>query len=246
MCGRYTLRTPADAVLDHFQLGAAAPLQLALRFNIAPMQDAPVVRWQRTPVELAESADATLESPESTGQRELAGLRWGLVPFWAADPKGGARMINARSETVASKPAFRAAFKRRRCLVPSDGYIEWETRGKQKLPHYIQMQDERLFAYAGLWESWGKRETGNRLDTFTILTTDANDLTSSVHDRMPVILNEADYDMWLDPDFNVVEPLQELLRPYPGDEMKMRRVSTRVNNVRNDDPECLESPQELF
>ena len=226
VCGRFTMHTSADAVLDHFHLRPGA-VQLPLRFNIAPTQQVPVVR------------------PSGAG-RELAEMRWGLAPSWS-NPKQGARMINARSETAAVKPSFRAAFKRRRCLVPSDGYFEWEKVGTKKLPQYIQMEDERLFAFAGLWERWGDREDpDSQLETFTVLTTSANELTAHVHERMPVILNPDDYDRWLDTEVQDAEQLQALFQPYPSGAMKMTRVSTRVNNVRHDDPSCLAVQQELF
>lgn len=231
MCGRFTMHTPADEVLGHFHLpaGPVESVQLPLRFNIAPMQSVPVVRVSRS---------------EQT--RQLKTMRWGLTPFWAKDPKQGARMINARSETAATKRSFRNAFKRRRCLAPSDGYFEWEKRGGKKLPHYIRMKDERLFAYAGLWEAWGERGSDEYVETFAILTTNSNDLTAPVHDRMPVILDQQHYETWLDPDLEDVDVLQPLLAPYPSDAMKMERVSTHVNNVRHDDPNCIAIEQELF
>ena len=222
------MHTPAQTVLSHFHL-PASPVQLPLRFNIAPMQSVSVVRMSR-----------------SQQERQLKEMRWGLTPFWAKDPKLGARMINARSETVATKRSFSRAFKRRRCLVPADGYYEWEKRGSKKLPHYIRMEDERLFACAGLWEAWGDRDTDEYMETFTILTTSSNELTSSVHDRMPVILHEPDYDTWLDPELEDAAVLEPLLQPYASDAMKMERVSTHVNNVRHDDPSCIAIEQELF
>lgn len=211
------------ALAEQFQLESTP--QLPLRFNIAPTQEVLAVR-----------------SPD--GVREAALLRWGLVPYWANDLSIGSRMINARSETVAEKPAFSWAFKRRRCLVVSDGYLEWKKIGSKKQPYHIRMQDHRPFAFAGLWERWTKGETP--LESCTIITTDANDLSAEVHDRMPVILNESDYELWLDPDFSEAAPLTKLLRPFPSDEMELAAVSMRVNNVNNDDADCLREQRELF
>ena len=171
--------------------------------------------------------------------RELALLRWGLVPSWAKDPSIGNRMINARAETVATKPSYRAAFKRRRCLVPADGYYEWKKTGKAKQPYLIRLQDERPFAMAGLWESW-QDAGGAALQTFTIITTEANEATCDIHNRMPVILSPGDYPLWLDPEFERAEQLQELLQPYDSHAMRLDPVSTYVNSPRNDSPECIE------
>ena len=228
MCGRFTMHTPAQSVLSHFNLPSDDHVQLTLRFNIAPTQRVPVVR-------------AT-----EAGDRELMEMRWGLVPFWSKDPGKNPPLINARSETAATKPTFRAAFKQRRCLVPADGYFEWLRSGKKKIPQYIRMDDERLFAFAGLWERWGKVEEGNVVHSFAILTTAANELTSPIHERMPVILDEANYEVWLDPDLEDRDVLQPLMKSYSSEEMKFEPVSTRVNNARNDDPACLEVQQELF
>jgi len=173
------------------------------------------------------------------GQRELVLLRWGLVPFWAKDPGIGARMINARSETVAEKPAFRAAFRRRRCLVPADGFYEWRRLERGKQPFYVRLRDERPFAFAGLWEHWeGPDETA--IDSCTLLTTEPNDLIRPVHSRMPVILSPKDYDLWLDPGVQKAELLQPLLRPYPSEGMLAYPISTWVNKPKNDSPRCIE------
>ena len=222
MCGRFTLRTPANLIIEQF--GAKLEDGLAgawkPRYNVAPTQMFPV-----------------LLGPE----RLLRPMRWGLVPFWAKDPKQGARMINARSETVATKPAFRAAFKKRRCAVPADGYFEWVKQGKQKQPYWIRRQDERPFLMAGLWETWGPpADDLPQLETFTILTTAANSATAMVHDRMPVILDEDDYDRWLDPEVSQAEGVSDLFEPYDSEAIRVDAVSTRVNSVRNDDQQCVE------
>ena len=201
--------------------------ELFPRYNIAPTQLSAIVR----------GTDRTVSS-----------LQWGLVPFWAKDPKGGARMINARSESVATKPAFRNAFKRKRCLVMADGYFEWVKSGKKKLPYWIRMADERPFMMAGLWESWRDKtvEDSASLETFTILTTSSNTLTQDVHDRMPVILSPNDFDEWLDPEQQDANVLTSLLEPFDSEAMQMDMVSDRVNSVKNDDPECLEIERTLF
>lgn len=224
MCGRFTLRTPLGKLIEQFQL-ESAPEQLPLRFNVAP-------------------TDSVLSLRDTADQRETVMLRWGLVPPWAKELSIGSRMINARSETVAEKPAFREAFRRRRCLVLADGYLEWKKVGSKKQPYHIRMQDHRPFAFAGLWERWTRGD--EPLETCTILTTDANSLSREVHDRMPVILQPNDYDLWLDPKFQQAEPLQRLLQPYPSDEMEMVMVSMRVNSVRHDDAACLQEQRELF
>lgn len=220
MCGRFTLRTPPIRLIEQF--ACTFPADLAPRYNIAPTQAVLAVR------QLPGAAD-----------RQLAALRWGLIPFWAKEAAIGNRMINARSETVADKPAFRAAFRRRRCLIPADGYYEWKKIGKAKQPYRIRLQDESPFAMAGLWERWDDPATGQTVESSTILTTEANPLTADVHDRMPVILKPGDYELWLSPDLADARGLLPLLRPYPVESMAMDRVSTVVNSPRNENAECI-------
>jgi putative SOS response-associated peptidase YedK len=178
----------------------------------------------------------------------LALLHWGLIPSWAKDAKIAASLINARSETLAEKPAFRTALARRRCLVLADGFYEWKKEGKQKLPYCFELANQQPFAFAGLWERWRgpQGSDGPPLESCTIVTTTANDLCRPIHERMPVILEPADYDLWLDPAVNDSQRLLPLLAPYAADEMQTRPVNPRVNNVRNDDPSLLEAPQSLF
>lgn len=220
MCGRYTLTRPTDLVEE---LGVATTQELAPRYNVAPTQDLPVVRAGK----------------ESAG-RELAVMRWGLIPSWAKDPKIGNRMINARSETAAEKPSFRNAMKRRRCLVLADGFYEWAKVGGAKQPHYIHLKDRRPFVFAGLWEHWAKDPETGPIDSFTILTTHANERVRPLHDRMPVILPAEHYDLWLDPGAQDTAALAPLLRPYPDDEIEYEPVSRLVNNPKNDVPQCVE------
>jgi putative SOS response-associated peptidase YedK len=231
MCGRFTLRTPLSTLIQQFQLAESPQVQLPLRFNIAPTQDVAAIRVAA-----------------AGGPRQLGLLRWGLIPSWAKDPAMGARMINARAETVSEKPSFRAAFRRRRCLVPADGFYEWKKIGRKKQPYYFRRRDDRPFALAGLWEQWwdNRERDGEPLETCTIITTEANELSQPIHDRMPVILDATDYDLWLDPDAQDKEPLQALLQPYDASQLRADPVSTHVNNVRHDDPQCIEVQPELF
>lgn len=226
MCGRFTLRTPSNVLVERFLLPIDP--QWSPRYNIAPTQPVAAVRLD-----------------EQGGGREGVLLRWGLVPSWAKDPAMGSRLINARAETVAEKPSFRSAFKRRRCLVPADGYYEWQKTGGRKQPYFIRLADDRPFAFAGLWEHWDRGGEGP-LETCTIITTVANELTADVHVRMPVILDESDYDVWLDAAIDDRQPLEQLLAPYASSEMKMDPVSTYVNSPRNEGPECVKVQRQLF
>jgi len=219
MCGRFTLRTPAKDIAEVFNLDHVPDLQL--RFNIAPSQNVAAVRLDR-----------------EGRKRELTMLRWGLIPFWADDPKTGYKMINARAETVAKKPSFRNAFKKRRCLIVADGFYEWQKTNGKKQPFLIHMQDDRPFAFAGLWERWkGGDEV---IESCTIIVTETNEVLEPIHDRMPVILSPDDYDFWLDSEFEGKEKLEEMLRPYTGDDLEAYPVSTMVNNPTNDVEECVE------
>ena len=220
MCGRFTLRTSTSALAEQF--GALAVDIFAPRFNVAPSQPVLVVRLR---------PDAVIP------QKELVSLRWGLIPGWAQDPAIGNRTINARSETVADKPAFRAAFRRRRCLVPADGFFEWR-RGKTKQPFFIQMADERPFAMAGLWESW-EGPDHSLIESCTILTTVPNALMEPIHDRMPVILPPECCDEWLDASLADPESLKHLLVPFDAEAMKVCPVSSYVNRPTNEGPECI-------
>ena len=225
MCGRFTLWTAIHRLVEQFQLSTS--LQLPLRYNIAPTQDV-----------------ATVRILSETVERQLSLLRWGLVPSWSKDLSIGTRMINARSETIATKPAFRAAFKRRRCLVLADGYYEWQKVGRQKQPYYFHMRDDRPFALAGLWELWRNEDAHSDaapLETCTIITTESNEVARRIHDRMPVILDPEHYELWLDPDFDRREALESILVPCPSDEMVAQPVSTHVNRPANDDPKCIEA-----
>ncbi len=203
-----------------FELAQEPPLEA--RYNIAPTQAVAVIR-----------PDGSADLP-----RRLDMLRWGLVPFWSKDPVGGAPLINARAETAATKPAFRAAYRHRRCLIPADGFYEWKRESGKKQPYFISMSDDKVFAFAGLWEHWENPE-GSVIESCTILTTSANELVQSIHDRMPVILDPRNYHVWLDPKTKVAAILQDLLKPYPGQEMTMRAVHPRMNKASYDAADCV-------
>jgi putative SOS response-associated peptidase YedK len=173
-------------------------------------------------------------------------MQWGLIPSWAKDTKIGYKMINARADTIATKPSFRAAFKKRRCLVPADGFYEWLRVGKAKRPYLYEVDGGAPFALAGLWEQWWgpDNKDGPPLESFTLITTEANELASQIHDRMPVILDKGDYEAWLDPANQDSDSVQELLVPFPADRMTARPVNPIVNNARNEGPECVASSGE--
>ena len=224
MCGRFTLFASPEQLAEAFDL--PEPPILAPRFNIAPTQPVGIVRMD-----------------PATQQRMWALTLWGLIPSWSKDPSMGARMINARAEGVPDKPSFRAAFKRRRCIVPSSGFYEWRQVDKGKEPYFIAPADDGVFAFAGLWETWTGPD-GGELQSCTIITTDANDVMSTIHNRMPVILDEADWAEWLGTGSEdtpaYLSKLPHLLRPYDGKKMKLRPVSTYVNSPRNEGEKCIE------
>jgi putative SOS response-associated peptidase YedK len=225
MCGRYRLTRHREIVEQHF--GVDIEGDMAPRYNIAPTQDVATIRQSR-----------------ATAERRFAWMKWGLIPYWAKDASVGYKMINARAETAAQKPAFGEALKKRRCLVPADGFYEWQKTGKVKQPFCITMADEGVFAFAGLWDRW-KNAEGKIVETCSILTTMPNRLVEDIHDRMPAILRPEDYELWLDPGEQRVEAVSELLKPFDSTRMKRYPVSTRVNNVTNDDAECAAPAQPL-
>ncbi len=192
---------------------------LCPRYNIAPGQEAPVVVHD--------------------GGKSLEMMKWGLVPSWAKDPSIGNRMINARAETLAEKPSFKRLIGKKRCLVLADGFYEWRKEGKGKVPMRITLRGGEPFSFAGLWDSW-KKPDGGELRSFTIITTQANDLLRPIHDRMPVILDQEGDEKWLDAEYKEVHKLLALLAPYPADRMEAYDVSPLVNSPRNDLPQCVE------
>lgn len=214
MCGRYTLKTPLDALVKQLDLTGQSPA-LSPSYNVAPTQNVAAVM----------------------SGRRLETLRWGLIPSWAKDEGIGARLINARAETVNEKPAFRSAFRRRRCLIPADGFYEWRRVNGGKQPYYITLRGGEPFVFAGIWESWSSPEED--VLSCAIITTRANSLVAEIHDRMPVIIPAAAYDDWLDPEIDAHEALA-LLEPYPADAMDAYPVSTHVNRPANNDERCVQ------
>jgi len=207
MCGRYRLSRRKQIIEEHFDV-VSGEEDWRPRYNVAPTQPVPSIR----------------QHPKER-RRELSLVRWDLIPSWAKDASRAAGMINARSETAATRPAFLDALKSRRCIVPADGFYEWSRAGKVKQPYCFEVNDGELFAFAGLWERW-KDPSGNWIRTCTILTTTPNAVTGAVHDRMPVILNPDDYDLWLDPGFSDMASVSELLKPYDARVMRCFPVST--------------------
>jgi putative SOS response-associated peptidase YedK len=225
MCGRFARRSTQEVLADWFGVEIEDMPWFAPTYNAAPQSTQPVVRLNN-----------------ETGKREFALMRWGLVPYWAKDAKVGYTTINARAEEVASKPLYRDALKKRRCLIPADAFYEWQrVDAKTKRPYAFGMRSGEPYAFAGLWERW-KPKDGDPLETFTILTTDPNELAEPVHNRMPVILEPRDYTRWMETNDPARLPI-DLMRPYPAEKMRSWRVDERVGNVRNDDPELLTERQ---
>ncbi|BCR05904.1 DUF159 family protein [Desulfuromonas versatilis] len=224
MCGRFSLSLDFADLLEYFQI-AGSPPPFSPRYNVAPSQQVPAIRTEQ-------------------GARRLVMLRWGLVPFWAEDPRIGYRMINARAETAHRLPAFRAAFRKRRCIIPAGGFFEWRRQGRQKLPFHIFRRDGRPLALAGLWESWRDEQQGREIESCTILTTAANRLLAELHERMPVILEPADLARWLDPEQSSPAPLATLLRPAREGVLDMYPVSDYVNKPQNEGARCI-APAEV-
>ena len=227
MCGRFTLTTPAATIRSLFP-GLYVPDDLLPRYNIAPTQPIACVR---------QNADS---------ENEVTSFRWGLIPSWAKEAKIGARMINARSETAASKPSFRSAFKQRRCLIFADGYYEWKKEGKAKQPYYMVKAKEEAesgFCMAGLWERWHDKDKNETIESCSILTTDSAPSLSCLHDRMPVIVQPEDFGFWLDREFADVEKLQAICKSAADGYFCFSAVNKIVNNARNETPGCI-SPAE--
>lgn len=232
MCGRFVSSSTPDEIGAYFDAEPPrAEVVVEASWNVAPTDDVYVV-------------------VEHDGTRQVAAHHWGLVPFWAKDPKIGSRMINARAESLTTKNAFKAAFEHRRCIVPADGFFEWKKipGQKTKQPYFIHRSDGEPLAFAGLWEQWRgpDRSSGERLRSTTVITTDANETMEPIHDRMPVILPPSAWDQWLDPAATDVEMLEKLLVPAPPDVLVMHPVSTEVGNVRNNGAHLIEPVDGLF
>jgi len=217
MCGRYALHAPPDLLAEQFQ--ATPGEDLPPRFNIAPSQPVPAVR-------------------DAGSGREWVLLRWGLVPAWAKEEKTSYSMINARAETVAVKPAYRAAFRQRRCLIPASGFYEWRAGPGGKQPYYLRLKNTEVFAFAGLWERWQGADD-RIVESCTIIVTTANAAVQPIHERMPVILAPNNYAAWLAPEQTEPGPLQALLKPFPAESMRLYPVGRQVNNPRHDAADCI-------
>jgi putative SOS response-associated peptidase YedK len=219
MCGRFTLTVDPGQLQEAFPWAAISD-DFNPRYNIAPTQPIAVI--------------------PNDGQNRMDFFVWGLIPSWAKDPEIGNRLINARAETLAEKPAFRSAFKRRRCLILADGFYEWKSNSgnKIKTPMYIQLISKLPFAFAGLWEIWNSRD-GSEIRSCTIITTQPNQMMAEIHNRMPVILPDQHYQRWLSPEEKIAESLTDLLQPYPADQMIAYPVSRLVNSPNNDVPACI-------
>jgi putative SOS response-associated peptidase YedK len=224
MCGRFVSASPPDEIARYFDAVVPDELALPASYNVAPTDDVYAVL-------------------ETGGVRRLEALHWGLVPRWAKDPKTGARMINARAENVAEKNAYKPAFRKRRCLIPADGFYEWKKLPgeKRKQPMYLSRPDGKPMAFAGLWEVWRNPNDpdGDELHSCTIITTDANETVAAIHDRMPVILGEDGWDTWLAEDNDDLDTLGKLLVPAPAHLLDVHPVGPDVNNVRNNGPDLI-------
>jgi putative SOS response-associated peptidase YedK len=219
MCGRYRLSRRKQLVEEYFA-SVSEECEWSARYNVAPSQ--PVL---------------TIRQDAREPARKLSTMRWGLIPSWSKDPSIGYRTINARSETVATTASFREPFKSQRCLVPADGFYEWKREGKTKQPYCFEVSEGELFAFAGLWDRW-RDPQGDVIESCSIITTAPNSLLADIHDRMPAILRPDEYDLWLDPAFRDTASVSEMLRPFDAALMRRYLVSTRVNNVQNDDADC--------
>jgi putative SOS response-associated peptidase YedK len=223
MCGRYVRRSDKQRIAEHFQVHGLSLPDFGPSWNVAPQTFQPVIRLNR-----------------DTGVREIVLMRWGLVPFWARDAKVGYSTINAQAETITISPTYREAFKHRRCLVPADAFYEWvKIDSKTKQPFAIALKSGEPYAFSGLWERWRNTDAGTALRSFAIVTTDPNEVVQPLHDRMPVIIPERDYDRWLQPS-NPDRPPIDLLRPFDPDKMTAWKVDKAVGDVKNDSPELIE------
>ena len=217
MCGRFVRSSSVASIADEFNVGQAS-VEMAPSYNISPTQDIIILN--------------------QIGARQLVKCRWGFIPSGAGDPSIGSRMINARAETVASKPAFKSAFKNQRCLVIADGFYEWVKAGNKKVPVYIRSKSGKPFGFAGLYNLWTSPE-GERICTCTIITTASNELLAKVHDRMPAIIPKQKQDLWLNPGEIDPDILPELLKPFPSEELEMHQVSSKVNYPKYDSPDAI-------
>ncbi len=222
MCGRFTNKAKPKEIEKEFSVKIKDKQLFAPRFNIAPTQNIPVIL-------------------EASGERIIDSLRWGLIPSWSKDDSFASKLINARAETLSEKASFKNAFKKQRCIIPASGFYEWQKASKgAKQPFYFYLKEKDVFGFAGLYENWLDKDSGEQIETFTIITTEANEVLKPVHDRMPVILKAKDYDQWLDAKENDIDNLQKLLAPFPANKMDSYKVSKNVNSPSNDSADLIE------
>lgn len=225
MCGRFVQKAKPKEIEKEFSLKVKDESIFEPRYNIAPTQNIPAIL-------------------EKDGERIVESLRWGLIPGWSKDDTFASKLINARAETLSEKASFKNAFRSHRCIIPASGFYEWQKQAKgAKQPFYFYLKDKEVFGFAGLYEQWLDKESGEQIETFTIITTEANEVLKPVHDRMPVILKPKDYDQWLNAKVKDTSKLQKLLAPYPADEMDSYKVSKNVNSPSNDLSELIEKVQ---
>ena len=219
MCGRFTLHTPESKIREAFSLDHTEPLGLKPRYNITPSQQIPIIRDTET-------------------SREMIMAQWGLVPNWSKEPKTKYSTINARIESVAEKPTYRTPFKRRRCLIPADGFYEWKVVNGNKIPHHIRMKDSSVFAFAGLWDHW--EGEGQTLDSSTIIVMPSNEAMRPIHERMPAIIAPAHFDYWLDSRITDKQKIMQYLNSAPSIQLTAYPVSTWMNTPKHDDKRCIQ------
>jgi putative SOS response-associated peptidase YedK len=231
MCGRYVLKATLQELIDTYGAVPDGTFSVEPNYNVAPSHHMPVVLQK---------------NEEKTSERLIRLHRWGLVPFWADSVKTGYSMINARGESLSKKKSFKKPFKSQRCIVPATGFFEWKKTSSGKFPHFVQRKSSDLMHFAGLWEQWDDPESDDTVFSYTIVTTDANQPMEELHDRMPAMLLPEDFDTWLDPDFQDLNALQDLIHPWPDDDIRFYRVNNEVGNVRNNRPELIEPYRDLF
>jgi len=220
MCGRFTLHTPESRIREAFNLEDTEPLGLSTRYNIAPSQDVPIIR-------------------ETDSGREMVMARWGLVPHWSKEPKTRYSTINARIESVAEKPTYRSPFKHKRCLIPADGFYEWKVVNDGKVPHHVRLRDSDVFALAGLWDRW--EDKSQVLESCSIIVMPANDVMKPLHERMPAIIDPANYDQWLDSRITEKAEIMQILDPTLSSHLMFYPISPWVNSPKHDDERCIQA-----
>ena len=236
MCGRYVLKTTLEELEKIYGAVPDGSFPVEPNYNVAPSHHMPVI---------LEKDDYNDDNEINSG-RIIRSHRWGLVPFWADSINTGYSMINARGESLSKKKSFQKPFKSQRCIVPASGFYEWKKTDSGKFPHYIQRKESDLMHFAGLWEHWEDPENGETVNSYTIITTSANAPIEELHDRMPAMLMPEEFDTWLDPSFHDMNALQDLIHPWPDDDIQFYRVNQDVGNVRNNKPELIEPYQDLF